>query len=243
MIRRETPDETQQPDPIALEDDELTVQHERHPISAWTPAKAPERPWSPNGSVLKLLVVGGIGTVLLSLGFLLLTRSSPRMVAVTAAQPVTAQKDASFVRDEEETRDVALEPRPEPNPAQPSEDHELKTLREMRVAATRSERSELLAALAGTEQRYPNDYRFPYERAKLAIKERQKTSHDDAFAALALAAQKAIQNGKAREMLENLRKDGGGDFQKLSHGHREWAQLQEALKSKNARVLNAKMGM
>ena len=52
----------------------------------------------------------------------------------------------------------------------------------------------------------------------------------------------AIASGKAREMLDSLQKDGSGDFHKLAREH-EWVQLQQALKNKDPRVLNARMGM
>jgi hypothetical protein len=229
------------------DDDEQTVQHEPRPMGpptfSWANAKRQQPRQSVNGSVLKLLVVAVLGIMLVSLTFLLLTRSPSRVVSVTAAQPVTTQADTSPAPVQEATPNVGTEPIRERTPAQSPEDSELKQLREKRIAATRSERLKVLETLARTEKKYPNDYRFPYERAKVAIKGRQKTSRDEAFAALSRAAEKAIHSGKAREMLENLQKDSRGDFQKLSQLRREWSQLQEALKSKDAGVLNAKMGL
>jgi hypothetical protein len=70
----------------------------------------------------------------------------------------------------------------------------------------------------------------------------KKNFQEDAFAALARAAQKAINSGKSSEMLQSLNRDGDGDFQKLSHG-REWSQLQRALKSRNASGLSANEGL
>ena len=64
----------------------------------------------------------------------------------------------------------------------------------------------------------------------------KKKSHEEAFAALARAVQKAIQSGKAGEMLQSMNKDSAGDFQNLSHGYREWAQLQKALKTNDASI-------
>jgi hypothetical protein len=125
--------------------------------------------------------------------------------------------------------------------ARPEED-ELNKLRERRIAATTSDRSAILQAFGMAEKQYPNDYRFPYERAKLAIKESQSTSHDEAFKALSLAAEKAIKSGKAHEMLDGLNADKAGDFHKLSHGHHEWKQLAEALKRKDTNLLSANTG-
>ena len=86
------------------------------------------------------------------------------------------------------------------------------------------------------EKKYPNDYRFPYERAKLSIQ--GITTHHEAFSALALAANKAIDNGKAQDMVDRLLADKETDFYKLSRGHHEWQALMQALSSKDKRGLN-----
>lgn len=117
-----------------------------------------------------------------------------------------------------------------------SADEEIKLLREKRTGAKPSESSELIAAFQGAEKKYPTDYRFPYERAKLSVK--GITSHHEAFGALALAAEKAIDNGNAQEMLGNLMADKEGDFYKLSRGHHEWQALVQALSNKDKRGLS-----
>jgi hypothetical protein len=114
-------------------------------------------------------------------------------------------------------------------------DEEIKRLRERRIGARRSERVEIVSALEKAEEKYPTDYRFPYELSKLSIK--GITSHDEAFEALARAAQKAIDNGQADEMLNGLIADKQGDFHKLSHGHHEWEALEQALRNKDIRLL------
>jgi hypothetical protein len=115
-------------------------------------------------------------------------------------------------------------------------DEEFTLLRERRIRATPAESSEIITALGNAERKYPHDYRFPYERAKLSIK--GITSHHEAFGALALAANKAIDNGKAQEMLDSLMADKDGDFYKLSRGHREWQTLEQALSNKDKRGLS-----
>jgi Double zinc ribbon len=117
-----------------------------------------------------------------------------------------------------------------------SADEEIKRLRERRIGAKPSESGEIIAAFADAEKKYPTDYRFPYERAKLSIK--GVTSHHEAFSALALAAEKAIENGKAQEMLDSLMSDKDGDFYKVSRGHHEWQTLVEALSNKDKRSLS-----
>jgi hypothetical protein len=235
---------------IDFEDDEQTVQHEGRPgssnIFGWVAAKAPQRhPSSRGGSVLKLFAVGLIGLVSLSLALFLLTRSSTEVATVTSAQTVTPnqQPEASPANSQAPTQTVDAEPVRQPTPLASPGEYELKKLRERRIAAKQSEGAELLALLARTEKKYPKDYRFPYERAKLVIKVQKRTSRTEAFAALSLAVEKAINTGKANEMLENLRRDSRGDFQKLASARREWQQLQEALRTQNTTVLSEKMGL
>ncbi|HVS80375.1 MAG TPA: hypothetical protein VHE60_01415 [Pyrinomonadaceae bacterium] len=118
-----------------------------------------------------------------------------------------------------------------------SADEEIKRLRERRIGAKPSETSEIIAAFEDAEKKYPTDYRFSYERAKLSIT--GITSHHEAFGALALAGEKAIDNGKAQEMLDSLMADKDGDFYKLSRGHHEWMTLEEALRKKDKAALKA----
>jgi hypothetical protein len=116
-----------------------------------------------------------------------------------------------------------------------SADDELKELRARRVSAPPSEGTKIVGAIEDAEKKYPTDYRFPYERAKLSIK--GMISHHEAFEAIFLAGAKAIDNGKAQEMLNDLMSDKDGDFYKMSRGHREWATLEEALKNKDKSAL------
>src|SRR5713226_5761876 len=116
-------------------------------------------------------------------------------------------------------------------------EEEWKRLRERRISAKPSESSAIIASLNEAEKKYPRDYRFAYEQAKLSIK--GITSHHEAFGALALAGEKAIDNGKAQEMLDSLKADEDGDFYKLSRGHHEWQALEEALQNKDKAGLKA----
>ncbi len=115
-------------------------------------------------------------------------------------------------------------------------EEEWKRLREKRIGAKPSEASEIIASLEQAEKKYPRDYRFPYERAKLSIK--GITSHHEAFGSLALAGEKAIDNGKSQEMLDSLMADKDGDFYKLSRGHHEWQALSQALSNKDKKGLS-----
>jgi hypothetical protein len=232
------------------EEEELTVQHDVRPagspIFSWALAKEPERNTGVKGAVLKLIVVAVVGFVLTSLGLFVLTRTASRMGSVTAAQPDAGnvQSDPTLAPAREVKSDVASEPTPQQTSVLLPEDAALKTLRERRMAAKASaplaDRSAILQAFLRAEKQYPNDYRFPYERAKLAVKASQSNSHDQAFSALSVAAEKAINTGKAHEMLHGLEADKAGDFHKLSHGHHEWNQLAQALKNKDASRLSAR---
>jgi hypothetical protein len=117
-----------------------------------------------------------------------------------------------------------------------SADEEITRLRERRSGTNAFGTSEILAAIQDAEKKYPNDYRFSYERSKLSIK--GITTHHEAFSALALAANKAIDNGKAQEMLDSLVAAREGDFYKLSRGHHEWQALIQALSNKDKQGLD-----
>ncbi len=103
---------------------------------------------------------------------------------------------------------------------------------DLAVEAQVADGAELLEAdrrLEAAEREFPSDYRFTYERAALAVYGRAK--HHEAFYHLQRAADKAIATVKAREMLGQLKQDGGakGRLRRLAVGHREWSVLHEAL--------------
>lgn len=129
----------------------------------------------------------------------------------------------------------AITPQQAPIVSNPEE--EIKQLRERRTGAKPSEGVEIISALEQAEKKYPTDYRFPYELSKLSIK--GSVSHHEAFEPLARAAQKAIDNGQADEMLNSFMADKDGDFHKLSRGHHEWEAIEQALRNKDKGVLKA----
>jgi hypothetical protein len=225
-----------------LEDDELTMQHEPRPFSSsvlpWTTTKAQEHPSSSRGSVLKLLSIGGIALLLVSLGLFGLTRSDTQTASATSApapvaqasQPPQTQPSAPVTTEVSRSAPAETMTQQAANP-----EDELKQLQEKRMSAKPSERPKIYQALAKVEKQYPRDYRFSYERAKLAM----TGSHSEAaFKALTAAAEKAIQSGKAGEMLSGLEEDKTGDFSKLSQGRLEWSRLVAALKRKDTSLLS-----
>ena len=227
-----------------LEDDELTVQHDMRPAGAsmfpWATAKQ-EHPSASRGSVLKLLAIGGVALLLGSLGLFGLTRSgSPTTAATPAPAPVenTAPAPAQTSQTEMPAPiPVSSVAQTQPSPSVSPEDELLARLRERRLTATNSERPKIVEAFAKIERKYPRDYRFPYERAKLVVKGSQSDARDEAFKALSAAAERAISTGKANEMLSGLETDKTGDFHRLAQGRQEWTRLVAALKRKDTSLL------
>jgi hypothetical protein len=240
LDHRHKPNKTLSTAPLDF-DDELTVQHEARPMRStmfsWTTAGT-EHPSSNRGSVLKLLSIGGVALLLLSLGLFGLLRSDTHTAsATTAPPPITeaSQPQPSVPMTTEVSRSAPAQTTIQQVPANPEE--ELKKLREKRMSATASDRTKIIQAFTNVEKQYPRDYRFPYERAKLAVKGPQDHSHSEAFKALNVAAEKAITTGKANEMLDGLESDKVRDFSILSHGHSEWSRLVAALKRKDTTLL------
>lgn len=237
---------------MAIDDDELTVQHEMRPPAAsvfpWTTTKQPEHPSGSRGSVLKLIAIGGVAFLLVALGTFGLTRSADSQVAsTTVTTTATAPQTISETTPAPATIETVTAPAqpanevtPEAAPSVSPEDELLARMRERRITATNSERPQIVAAFTKIERKYPRDYRFPYERAKLVVKGAQSSSRNEAFKALSVAAEKAISAGKASEMLTGLETDKAGDFHRLAQGRQEWARLVVALKRKDTSLLLTK---
>jgi hypothetical protein len=226
--------------PVEPDDDELTLQNGPRPLNSamfsWTSGGKPESTGSGRGSVLKLLAIAGIALLLVSLGVFGLLRSDTQTATATVAQPVAQASQPTPTP--EITTEVSREAPAETTTqhvAPVTPDDELKKLREKRMEATGSERSKIIQAFAKVEKQYPRDYRFPYERAKLAAKGPRRS---EAFKALNVAAEKAITTGKANEMLSGLESDKTGDFSQLAQGRNEWSRLVAALKRKDTSLLS-----
>lgn len=116
-------------------------------------------------------------------------------------------------------------------------DSKIASLSERRRNAADSELPQVMDALERAEKDYPDDYRFPYERAKIFIKlAKDDHHHHKVFDILYLAGQRAIDNGKSVEMLDKLTADGGSDFGRLK-GHDEWDTLNAALAKQDKTLL------
>jgi hypothetical protein len=224
---------------FAAEDDESTIQHE--PRDADRPSVRPSAPdeqphrRSVTGSVLKLTVMAFVGVLLATLGFFVLRNSVSQLVFGNENQQTTVAAAPSQNMPASVSSTPVVEGPKQTN----AREDDLQKLRDQRMRAAASDRTLILRAFAKTEKQYPDDYRFPYERAKFAINGRDNASHEEAFNALSAAAEKAILADKSNEMLEGLEADKTGDFHKLAHGHREWKQVVQALKSKDTMLLSA----
>jgi hypothetical protein len=231
-----------------LEDDELTVQHEMRPAASslfpWTATKQSEHPSTSRGSVLKLIAIGGVALLLGALGLFGLTRSNSTAVSANSTQPVTENRSSAETpapaTAPTQVAQPTDEPKTQPSPTTSAEDELLARLRERRITATSSDRPKIVEAFAKIERKYPRDYRFPYERAKLVVKGSQSGARDEAFKALSVAAERAISTGKANEMLSGLETDKAGDFHRLAQGRQEWTRLVAALKRKDTTLLLSK---
>ena len=225
----------------AIEEDEggeVTQQENRPGRSSWLTSESPKREARAGRSVLKLFAIPASGLLMLTLTMFVLTRSrSSETVANETPQP-TAQESAAPVQTPSvEIKNASLRtPTPDEDPA-------LEQLKQLRRNGYTANPAKSLKSISETERKYVDDYRFPYERAKVVVIDHKRNFHKEAFNDLARAAQKAISKGKANEMLQSLNKDQNGDFQELSHGRREWTQLQKALKRNDVTALSVNEGL
>ena len=227
---------------ILAYDDEVTIQqeapHVQPTIFSWVGPPQPSESVLAS-SRLKLMAFVIIGLLSVMIGGFLLKGPLSQFGSSAEPQQVTSSLHTvpSAVHEVEATVNATTETKAASSPTINQVEEELRKLRERRMSASSSDRLTILQLFANTEKQYPDDYRFAYERAKLAINGAETKSHDEAFNALSRAAGAAIKADKADEMLRGLETDMTGDFHKLSHGHREWRQIIEALKRKDATLL------
>lgn len=196
-----------------------------------------------NGSVPKvLLVILVAGTALVSgmAGMWWLKRAPQVTTTAQAAQAVTSTSQSA----QEYVPTVAVSNSPVDSPVpvptkmtSASADDELRAFDQRRTKATAADRRNMMRDITRLEREFPNDYRFPYERAKLSAADAK--SRDVAFQALFIAAQRAIKAGKTGEMLHVLEADRSRDFRNLVRSKVEWAQIVQSLKNRDATLLAA----
>lgn len=207
------------------------------PLS-WASSASTHRRTGTQRSVLKLFGIAIVGVLLFSVVMFALFRNRSTLTAATVTQSITGPTQSVATAEPQQAVPLSTQTKPATEArAIKAEDAALERLRQMRATTDSSNRSKVLQRFSETERKYAKDYRFPYERARVLAAERKKKSHEEAFNALARAVQKAIHSGKANEMLQSMNKDSAGDFQNLSHGYREWSQLQKALKTNDASMV------
>lgn len=94
--------------------------------------------------------------------------------------------------------------------------------------------SALEREIKDAESKYPEDYRFTYQKAK--IETVNSKEHHEAFEMLYGAGEKAIKAGKSADLLSNLQKDKKSDLKRLAD-HEEWTVLENALRKNDAEAL------
>lgn len=105
---------------------------------------------------------------------------------------------------------------------------------ELSKPGTRDRKSQIKARLKGAESRYPGDYRFAYQSAKLEAL--TSKSHHEAFELLFNAGRISIETGKSADLLRDLQKDEIESLKRLTD-HKEWAVLVNALRKNDAAAL------
>jgi hypothetical protein len=187
------------------------------------------------GNRLRLLIIVGVVLLVMGIaaagvaGWMLWTRrenSKPKQ-EVQSKQP----NDAPSMNEQTSTSNEGVLPQ---TSTTDSADGEFNALLDRRSQLTAAQRPEFDAALKSAESKYPGDYRFTYERARSSV---SRPGHGETFNLLFQAGQKAIDNGKANEMLSDLTRDKDADFYRLSKGHSEWNVLLEALRNSDSEAL------
>jgi len=185
-----------------------------------------------NKSAVKLIAIMVIGIVMVAVLLFFVTDRSWSKTSSSGALSQEPADEAQSALAAQPSGPVAQAPKPSPA------DAELQKIKAKRVGGEGSEREKILRELKTAETDYPNDYRFPYEQAKVSINPQDHRSHHEAFGAMMRAAQKAIEDGKADEMLASLTSDKDAEFYKLSRGHSEWKVVEQALRDKDKSKLD-----
>lgn len=104
-------------------------------------------------------------------------------------------------------------------------------------AIAKGSTGELERQISSLESKYPNDYRFTYQRARIEAVVRKE--HHEAFEMLFAAAAKAIASGQSEELLRDIEKDQNGNLKRLID-HKEWLILENGLLKKDAAAFKVK---
>lgn len=175
-------------------------------------------------AVLGVLLFGSIGAAVVWLWL----RAPTEMV--TNTENKISNNNRANNKNSTENNSKNINSSPSVNPA----DDEFTLLRNERLNASPGQTVRIGEKLEEAEKKYPNDYRFPFERSLLVA---LSSHHHPAFSALSEAARAAIKNNQAAQMSSDLARYKDTDFRRISRGHKEWAAIENALNQKDAGLL------
>ncbi len=189
------------------------------------------------GSFNKFLLIGGIALALLLL---------PVVGAIvwwqmqkSNEQPNEFRQNAKAKTVSNSTTDSNFNSSDEnPSPKSPADDEFTRLEAKFAGGAAGRKSPALEREVKDAESKYPNDYRFTYQKARLEA--RTSREHHEAFEMLFHAGEKSIKADKSADLLSDLQKDKDLDFKRLSRGHKEWTVLENALRNKDAEALEGK---
>jgi hypothetical protein len=180
-----------------------------------------------NGLILLgAFLIFALGITVGGVQWWLLTRNSKEQASNSREQASAAQTKPAEQQGKAVTQST------------PPADEASKLISQRVSTDTPGERQPIAEALALAENAYPNDYRFPFEHAKLTV---TGNEHHHAFGLLFMAAQRAIDAGKADQLLADVEREKDGAFYRCARGHEEWKTLENALRNKDKTVLQNAM--
>lgn len=196
-------------------------------FSGAVPPASPNRNYTPLILGIALLLVIAGGTI--AIVALMLKKPDDSDKTTSSAPARTASDGNQGI-----STPAATKPPPTIDPA----DRELLELKAESRHATLADHHKIVAKFELAEKTYPNDYRFPYERAKLEVKDAE--GHEETVVGpLFIAGQRALDTGKGDELLAELEKEENREFRGFSKEHqKDWNILLNALRNKNKRALD-----
>jgi hypothetical protein len=176
-------------------------------------------------AALGLLIFGGIGVA----GAIWLWLR-PQSESVSNNQARISDINSANNKNSVYANSQNIAPSPSVSPA----DDEFKRLSVERENASPGQVGKIIDKLEEAEKKYPNDYRFPFERALLLA---PSPNHHPAYSALAESARAAIKNDQAAQMAVEMGRYRDTVFRRISGGHKEWTAIENALNRRDLTLL------
>jgi serine/threonine protein kinase len=204
---------------------EVSKENEVSPVSIAVPSEENERPLNEANRTKTPLL---IALLAIGLVFLVGIGSLAAWVFMNWGDKQTQDQPPIVIQDNTNSSNENTDP------DENSADDELRKLSDERLASSPDGMSEIEEKLKKAEEKYPTDYRFTYQLAKLYA---PLPKHDKSFDALFKAARKAINNDDSSKMLDEITRHTRSDFRRMAVGHGEWTAIINALKKKDASLL------